>query len=82
MSALLHTDVSTSLFPQDVASKQSLCMLDTANTSTKVFEDVGWINIARFFGRMFGLIKFIIAFLADSGKKKSYLEYLKWCKIF
>lgn len=49
---------SASISLQDVASKQSLCMLDTANTSTKVFEAAGWINIARFFWRMFELIKF------------------------
>lgn len=80
MSALLHTDISASLFPQGVASKQSLCMLDTANMSTKVFEDVGWINIARFVWRMFELIKFIVAFLADS-EKKSCVGHLKWFKI-
>lgn len=39
--------------------------------STKVFEDDGWINIARFFCRMFELMKFIVAFLADTGGKKS-----------
>lgn len=56
MFTLLHSDAYAFLSLQGVASKQSLCMLDTANMSTKVFEEVGWINIARFFWRMFELI--------------------------
>lgn len=36
-------------------------MLDTANMSTKVFEDVGWLNQARFFKG----IKFIVAFFIN-----------------
>lgn len=58
MFALLYYGVSASLSPQGVASKQSLCLLDTANTSTKVFEDAGWIIIARFSWQ----IKFMVAF--------------------
>lgn len=45
-------------------------MLDTANMSTKVFEDTGWISIARSFRGMFEQIKFINTFLAAPGKKK------------
>lgn len=47
-------------------------MLDTADMSTRVFEDVGWINITLYFWRMFELIKFIVAFLSDSEKKILY----------
>lgn len=45
-------------------------MLDTANMSTKVFEDIGWISIARSFGGMFEQIKFVNTLLAALGKKK------------
>lgn len=41
----LHTGVSASLSPEGGASEQSPCTSDTANTSTKACEDVGWVDV-------------------------------------